>query len=249
MERGDDRRPRTADDISVGPFAIMDGDTRYVGIDRGTGFYTNKRSILAADGRWVELAIPDTASFETIFDGQAIVSLVDPLGAFQPGSIVAFDISQMLAGQKPAPTLVMTPTRSQAVEEVSASNNILWIKALDDVSGKLFAYARQPDGKWAGRDVKLPANSTIHIVGTADKQDLAFATVEGMLQPTTLMSVGNGAVRTVQALPAEFDASQFTVDQRFATFEGRHARALFPGAQEGCVGADRCADPRLWRLP
>src|SRR4029453_16718713 len=210
------------------------GDTRYVGIDRGTGFYTNKRSILTPDGRLVELAIPDTASFETIFDGQAIVSLVDPLGSFQPGSIVLFDVMQMLAGQKAAPTLVMAPTKSQAVEEVSASDNVLWIKALDDVSGKLFAYERQPDGKWAGRHVKLPANSTIHIVGTADKQDLAFATVEGMLQPTTLVAVGGdsrgggivqpttvGAVggdpaRTIQALPAQFDASQFTVDQRFA---------------------------------
>jgi prolyl oligopeptidase len=94
---------------------------------------------------------------------------------------------------------------------------VLWIKALDDVSGKLFHYVRQPDGSWTGRDTGLPANSTIHIVETADKQDIAFATVEGMLQPTTLMAVGNGAPRTVQALPAQFDASQFTVDQRFAT--------------------------------
>jgi quinolinate synthase len=28
----------------------MDGDTRYVGIDRGTGFYTNRQSVFGADG-------------------------------------------------------------------------------------------------------------------------------------------------------------------------------------------------------
>ena len=208
----------TESDISVGPFAVMDGDVRRVGINRGTGFYTNLLSLRAPDGRWVELPIPDTVEFQAVVAGQAIATLVDPLGAFQPGSIVAFDIAAMLAGQKPAPTLVMAPTRSQAVEEVSVSDHVLWVKALDDVSGKLFALTRQPDGGWARRTMPLPANSTVHIVGTADKQDLAFATVEGMLTPTTLVSVAAaGAVSQVDALPAQFDASQFTVSQHFPT--------------------------------
>ena len=64
----------------------------------------------------------------------------------------------------------------------------------------------------------LPANSTVHIAATADKQDIAFATVEGMLNPTTLMSVDStGKTGTIQALPAQFDASKFSVEQRFAT--------------------------------
>jgi prolyl oligopeptidase len=148
--------------------------------------------------------------------------------------VVAFDVQQMLAGQKPQPTLVMAPAKTQAIEEVQATDNVLWIKALDDVSGKLFALRRQTDGSWSTSAMSLPANSTIHIAGTADKQDIAFATVEGMLTPTTLMSVTpGGEVRQVAALPAQFDASRFTVDQRFADVEGRHPRALFPGAQEG----------------
>ena len=40
-----------------------------------------RASILASDGRWVELPIPDTATFDTISGGQVIVSLVDPLGS------------------------------------------------------------------------------------------------------------------------------------------------------------------------
>ncbi|HJS41147.1 MAG TPA: prolyl oligopeptidase family serine peptidase [Sphingomicrobium sp.] len=207
----------TEQDIGIGPFAVMDGDIRRVAITRNVGFYESRVSMRAPDGRWVELPVPQTAEFQDVVAGQAIFTLVEPLGSFRPGSVVAFDINQMLAGQKPAPTLVIAPSKSQAIEEVAASDNVLWIKALDNVSGKLFAYARQPDGSWAGRDTGLPASSTIHIAETAGKQDIAFATVEGMLQPTTLMAVGGGAVRTVQALPAQFDASQFTVDQRFAT--------------------------------
>jgi prolyl oligopeptidase len=206
------------DDIGIGPVAVMDGDVRRVGFSRNVGFYEARLSMRAPDGRWVDLPIPETANFNGMISGQAIATLVEPLGAFQPGSVVAYDIQQMLAGQKPAPVLVMAPTKSQAIEEVSASDNVLWIKALDDVSGKLFALRRQSDGSWSSKAMPLPANSTVQIAGTADKQDIAFATVEGMLSPTTLMSVDSaGKVGTVQALPAQFDASKFTVEQRFAT--------------------------------
>lgn len=206
-----------ANDISVSPFAVMDGETRYVGINRGTGFYTSKLSLLASDGRLVDLPIPETATFETISGGQAIVSLVDPLGSIQPGSVVAFDVAAMLAGRRPGPTLVMAPSKSQAIEEVSASDHVLWIKALDDVSGKLFALARQANGTWARQTMPLPASSTIHIAATADKRDIAFATVEGMLTPATLVAVTPiGEIKQVAALPAQFDSSNFTVDQHFA---------------------------------
>ena len=206
------------EDIGISPFAVMDRDTRYVGIDRSTGFYTDKRSILAPDGRWVELPIPETATFETIHDGQVIVSLIDPLGGFQPGSVVAFDVAAILAGRKPQPTLVMAPSASQSIEEVGATDHVLWIKALDDVSGKLFALRRQANGSWSRGAVAMPGNSTIHIAGGADKQDILFTTVETMLEPTTLDAVGaDGNVRKVQSLPAQFDASNFAVEQRFAT--------------------------------
>jgi prolyl oligopeptidase len=203
--------------IGISPYAVMDGETRRVAISRNIGFYESRVSMRAPDGRWVDLPIPQTASVDAVVSGQAIVTLVEPLGTYKPGSVVSYDINQMLAGQKPGPTLVMAPNKTQAIEEVSATDNVLWIKALDDVSGKLFQFARQPDGKWAGRDMNLPGNSTLHIVGTADKQDIAFVTVESMLQPTTLMAIGNGPARTVQSLPAQFDASKFTVTQRFAT--------------------------------
>jgi len=207
----------TEGDIAVGPFAVMDGDVRRVAINRGVGFYESRLSMRAPDGRWVELPIPQTAEFQAVVAGQAIVTLVEPLGALKPGSVVAFDIAAMLAGQKPAAELVMAPSRSQAIEEVAASDHVLWIKALDDVSGKLFALARQVNGVWARQAMPLPANSTIHIAETAGKQDIAFATIEGMLTPTTLVAVNSlGHVRQVAALPAQFDASRFTVTQRFA---------------------------------
>ena len=143
-------------DIRILAFGVMDGEIRRAVIDRSTGFYTNRLSMRAPDGRWVELPIPDTAQFQTVVGGQAIVSLVDPLGSFAPGSIVAYDIAAMLAGHKPVPTLVVAPSATQAIEEVASSDNVLWVKALDDVSGKLFALARQANGTWARQTMTLP---------------------------------------------------------------------------------------------
>ena len=159
----------------------MDGDTRRVAISRNVGFYESRVSMRAPDGRWVDLPIPETATFDALVSGQAIVTLVEPLGALQPGSVVAFDIAAMLAGQKPRRRWSWRRAKTQAIEEVSATDNVLWIKALDDVSGKLFALSPPAGRQLGARDMTLPANSTIHIVGTADKQDIAFVTVEGML--------------------------------------------------------------------
>lgn len=204
-------------DISVGSFTVMDGDTRRLFLNRGTGFFTDQVSMLMPDGKVVRLPMPESAEFEAVIGGQAIVSLVDPLGNLPAGALVAWDLNAIAAGQSPQPTLVMAPTKTQSIQQVASSDNILWVKVLDDVSGKLIQLRRGADGRWSQRAVALPANSTIQLAETAGKRDMALATVESMLSPTALVAVdANGAARTVQALPAQFDASPFKVEQRFA---------------------------------
>ncbi|WP_240913753.1 prolyl oligopeptidase family serine peptidase [Sphingomonas sp. HDW15A] len=201
-------------DISVGGYTTMDGDKRRVFVRRGNGFFTAQWSLLGADGKAIRLPIPESAEFNDVIGGKAIVSLVDPLGSFQPGDLVAFDLDRPDA----APTLVMRPTASQSIEQVSASDNVLWVKLLDDVSGKLLALTPGDGGRWAQRTIDLPANSTISLGATAGKKDVAFASVEGMLTPTTLMAVNaDGTSKQVAALPAQFDSSKFAVQQNFAT--------------------------------
>jgi prolyl oligopeptidase len=227
----------TEADIGINPYAMMDGDVRRIFISRGTGFYANRVSLQAPGGRWVELPIPETADVEAVLDGQLIVSLVDPLGGFKRGSVVAYDIAAMLAGRKPQPVLVMAPTASQAIEEVASSDNVLWVKLLDDVSGKLMMVERQPGGAWAGRDMGMPANSTVSIVETAGKTDTVFVTLDSMITPTTLIAVPRGGgPRIVQTLPPQFDASQFVVVQRFATSKDGTRVPYFLVRRRGSTG-------------
>ena len=133
------------------------------------------------------------------------------------GSIVAYPLDRIAAGSEAVPELVMAPTERQAIEDVSAAGDVLWVKALEDVSGRLFALRRGADGRWTSHPVELPANSTLHLETAGGSDNIAFVRVEGMLTPPSLHAVRPaGETRIVQSLPAQFDSSGFTVEQRFA---------------------------------
>ncbi|MFC3713100.1 prolyl oligopeptidase family protein [Sphingoaurantiacus capsulatus] len=232
----------TKTDVSVSPFARQDGDRRWTFLTRGKTFWTSDVSLLTKDGKVVKTPLPEDASFEDIIDGRLIAKLQSPLtvgGTTLPeGAIVAYGLADIEAGRSVAPELVMAPTKTQAIEEVAASENILWVKALDDVSGKLFALRRSDDGRWTQAATALPDNSTVRLLETAGKSDTAFAIVEGMLTPPTLYAVtASGTPAKVQSLPAKFDAATMTVEQKFATSKDGTRIPYFLVRKKGVSGA------------
>jgi len=206
-------------DVAMQPSSQLDGDTRYVFVTRGIDFYTNITSLRLPDGRLVRTPIPETADFRGVIGGRIVVFLNRALGDIPAGSLIDYPLADIMAGREAQPELVLTPSATQAIEQVETTDHVLWVKMLDDVSGKLLALTRDEiSGRWSSRAVPMPANATITLLSGADERDIAFATVETMLDPPTLFAVpATGAPTQVQRLPARFDASQFTVEQRFAT--------------------------------
>lgn len=225
-------------DVSATPFSAMDGDTRWSFVTRGKTFWTNELSLLAPDGRLVKTPLPETADFRDVIGGRLIAFLNAAVGSIPAGSVVAYSLADIAAGRDAALELVMSPRKSQAIEEVSASDNVLWIKALDDVSGKLFALTREGNGRWTRKAMPLAANSTIHLAGTSGKRDMVFATVEGMLTPPSLYAVTTtGAPSPLQSLPAKFDAKAFQVEQRFAASRDGTRVPYFVVRKKGAKGS------------
>jgi len=205
-------------DVSVRPRVLVDGNRTWPIVDRAIDFYHSKISHIAPDGRLVPTPLPEDAVINDVLDGRVIASLKTPWSGHPAGAVVAYSIPELLAGKTPAIESVFVPTEHQAVEEVSASQSKLWVKYLDDVSGRLTALTRTPDGTWSGVPVALPDKSTVHLNATASTADFAFATVEGMLtQPTLFRAEPAGAPAVVQALTPQFDASNMAVEQHFAT--------------------------------
>ena len=208
-------------DISASGFSVLDGDTRWRFVNRSPSFWTNQVSLVKEDGSTVPLPLPEDAEFEAVLNGLVIAKLNSALettgGTEQPGALVAWSLQSVLDGSDPAPFTVFRPSDTQAIEEVAASETKLWVKVLDDVSGKLIELSPGQSG-WTARDMELPANSTVQIAETSGTGDTAFVTVESMLTPPTLYAVpSEGEAVAIASEPAQFDASKFTVEQKFAT--------------------------------
>ncbi|HEX2762516.1 MAG TPA: prolyl oligopeptidase family serine peptidase [Allosphingosinicella sp.] len=205
-----------AGDVSSGPLAVQSGSRRWLFVNRGKTFWTNEYHLLAPSGGLIPVPLPADAEFQDVIGDRLIAKLQSPFGRFRAGSLVAYSLDTVLARGHAEPQLVMAPSAKQAIEEVSASDNVLWVKVLEDVSGKLYAMTPTKKG-WSSRAVPLAANSTVHLLAAGGRPEQAFVTVEGMLTPPSLYSVqGRAAPALVQHLPARFDARHFTVEQRFA---------------------------------
>lgn len=208
-------------DISMSGFSVLEGETRWRFVRRGPDFWTGEYSLVAEDGSLIALPLPRDAGFEAVLDGHVIAKMnslqVSSAGWSAPmGALVAWSLADIAAGRSVAPTVIFRPSETQAVEDVAASETKLWVKVLDDVSGKLIELTPGAEG-WAQRTMDLPANSTIQIAETSGKGDTAFVTVESMLTPPTLYAVpSDGAPEAIASEPAQFDAGKFTVEQKFA---------------------------------
>ncbi len=208
-------------DISASGFSVLDGDTRWRFVNRSPSFWTNQISLVKEDGSTVPLPLPEDAEFEAVLNGLVIAKLNSALettgGTEEPGALIAWSLQSVLDGSDPAPFAVFRPSDTQAIEEVAASETKLWVKVLDDVSGKLIELSPGQSG-WTARSMELPANSTVQIAETSGTGDTAFVTVESMLTPPTLYAVpSEGEAVAIASEPAQFDASKFTVEQKFAT--------------------------------
>ncbi len=228
-----------AEDVGMNVFAFTDGDKRWPMISRGKTFYTADTKLPNIDGsRYISSIIPDSASVRDVIDGQLIIFLNKDWANIAAGSLVSLSLEDMSADRQVKIITAMTPTKAQAIEDVSATDNILWVKALDDVEGKLFALHRdRATGEWTKKDVPLAANATVTIAGTVGKRDIVLASAETMLMPPTLYAVSEGKTpQAVQSLPATFDASNMTVEKRFATSKDGTKIPYFLARKKGATG-------------
>jgi len=206
------------EEVSMQTGATQDGVGRWVFAYRGTDFYSSEQYLRQADGRFVRTPLPASATMKDVIGGRMIALLNKAVDGIPAGSLVAYSLPDIAAGKAVKAERVFTPSSAQAIEEIVATDHVLWVKVLDDVSGKLLVLRREANGTWSSKAAPLASNATVHLLKGADHRDIAFATVETMLTPPALMAVTtNGETATVQSLPARFDASQFAVEQRFAT--------------------------------
>ena len=231
------------EDVSVSPWVALRPDGKVALIDESLTFFTSRRFIFGADGALAELPMPQSAELRGFFDGRLLASLRDAWsvnGATIPaGTLVAWPL-----GGKDASALetVWIPDERQSLQGVSTTRDGLYLGALENVQGVLLR-ARREGGAWKTERVPFPAASSLAMVGADDFSDLLLVDEETFLEPSAVAAWTDGAASGARPdvwrrLPARFDASGLSSEQRWATsadgtrvpyFLVRRASAPFDG--------------------
>jgi prolyl oligopeptidase len=215
-----------ASDVGVNGESLHDNQGHQaVIVSRGVDFFNREISLLAPDGP-KKISIPGKSEIHGMLDGQIILELNEdwkPEGLstnYPQGSFVALDLEAVK--KDPAhlkPTVIFTPTAQEFGQEAAVTKNHVILTTLDHVQGRAYVYTRSAKNVWTSKKLDIPDNLSVTIHTTNTSDDRFFLETTGFLTPSSLL-LGDAATMTLKpakTLPAQFDASNLTVEQLQAT--------------------------------
>lgn len=206
----------------AGTFELADGSREIMNV-RSMTFYTSRYDwVPQKDGKLMEpiaLPIPEKVNMYGAFKDQVLIQLNEDWREFKTGDLVSFDIHDFMKdGKIETVALVFSPDEKSSLNNVGGTKSKLLLSISRDVTSA--AYAFDWDGKkWTSEKLDFPANGTVNIGATNDKEDVAFVSSESFLTPDTLWTynTATGEKAAAKSLPAWFDADSMTSEQFFAT--------------------------------
>ncbi|HVT96601.1 MAG TPA: prolyl oligopeptidase family serine peptidase [Acidobacteriaceae bacterium] len=191
---------------------------------RTLSFFESRRWIQTPGGL-KPLAIPMKAEPAGLLAGRLLIQIHEdwtPEGGpkFVQGSLLSVRLAD--AVRDPAhlkPTVVFAPTADEFLSGAATTRSRLILTTLKHVLGRAYVYTPSGEDGWSIRTLDVPDNSTINIESTTDANETFFLSSQGFLTPPSLLQgdAGTGQVKVARSQPPLFDASQDTVEQRFAT--------------------------------
>ena len=197
--------------------------SREIIVTRAVTFYDNETYwIPRKDGvlqNPVKFPVPPKSSLGNEFKGQMLLTLNEDWRDFKTGDLVSFALDDFMAdGQIGAVNLVYRPDEKSSLNGYGQTKSKILMSISRDVTSG--AHEFDWDGKkWTSRPLDFPANGTVSIGATNDKEDIAFINSDSFLSPSTLWTydTGSGKKTKAKALPDWFDASAMVAEQFFAT--------------------------------
>ncbi len=213
------------DDVGYwgGTIELADGSRELFNV-RSMTFYDKTyqwvpRNADSSLGQPVSLPIPEKVNVYGLFKDQFLMQINEDWRDFKTGDLVSFDFPNFMETQKIAePALVFRPDEKSSMGSAGATKSKLLLSISRDV--KSAAYAFDWDGKtWSSEKLDFPANGTVSIGATNEKEDVAFISSESFLSPDTLwtFNTATGEKAKAKSLPDWFDASRMVSEQFFAT--------------------------------
>ncbi|MEO0499944.1 MAG: prolyl oligopeptidase family serine peptidase, partial [Pseudomonadota bacterium] len=203
-----------ASDVGYGLFVAEDGGRVFSMIRANETFWASEYAHVKADGTLVPVPIPATATINALFAGKGIVQLNADWDDYASGTLLAYDLAALVDRGEFSLEPVFKPSASQAVQQVAAGKDRLYVTLLDDVNGRMLAL----DANWEATSVPVPDASVVTMEAAGGDDGVALFTVENFAQPPRLMAVtGDGDPSEVASLAERFEPDSIDIAQRFAT--------------------------------
>ena len=206
----------------AGTFELDDG-SREIMNARSMTFYTSRYDwVPMKDGKLqapVSLPIPEKVNMYGAFKDQVLLQLNEDWRGYKTGDLVSFDIHDFMKdGTIENIALVYSPDAKSSLNNVGGTKSKLLLSISKDVTSAAYAFDFK-DGKWSSEKLDFPANGTVSIGATNDKEDVAFINSESFLSPDTLWTYNTATDTKTKAksLPSWFDASSMVSEQFFTT--------------------------------
>jgi len=208
--------------LFAGAHERADG-SREIVVTRAVTFYDNETYwIPRKDGvlqKPVKFPVPPKSSLGSEFKSQMLLTLNEDWREYKTGDLVSFSLDDFMAdGEIGAVNLVYRPDEKSSLNGYGQTKSKILMSISRDVTSG--AYEFDWDGKtWSSRPLDFPANGTVSIGATNDKEDIAFINSDSFLSPSTLWTYDTGSAKKAKAkaLPDWFDASAMVAEQFFAT--------------------------------
>lgn len=209
------RATATDGGYGVSPYVLDDdrGAVKAIMIDRPIDTF-NSETYRVTDSGVQKLDLPQRVNVHGVAGNKLIFTLGQSWRGFAEGSLMAADLD----GFKSV-VVIFAPEARQSVEEVSVSDTGVVVAYFDNVRSRIKVFSPQKSGNWIGRDLKVPDNSTAHLVAHARGSGKLFFSYEGLLSPNSLVlaDLKTFDTKVVKQNPARFDASTHVVAQFEAT--------------------------------
>jgi len=206
----------------AGTFELADG-TREIMASRSITFYDSeyiwfpRKDDKISEG--VKLPIPAKINIYGSFKDQFLIQLNEDWRGYKTGDLVSFDIRDFMEdGDIDTVHIVFSPDEKSSMNGAGATKSKVLLSISSDVTSA--AYAFDWDGKkWTSDKLDFPANGTVSIGATNDKEDVAFMSSESFLTPDTLWTynTATGTKAKAKSLPNWFDADSMVSEQFFST--------------------------------
>ncbi|MDF1751522.1 MAG: prolyl oligopeptidase family serine peptidase [Verrucomicrobiales bacterium] len=202
---------------------LSDG-RREIIVDRSVTFFESEIFWFPRDsdgkvGAGVKFPVPAKSQISGEFKGQILLSLNEDWRGFESGELVSFSIDDFMEdGEISAVASVYAPDEKSSIGSLGITKSKVLISTTTDVKGT--AHAFDWDGKgWNSTQLDFPANGSVSIGSTNDKEDVAFISTESFLTPDTLWTFNTDTMTKAKAksLPSWFDAGSMVSEQFFAT--------------------------------